>query len=230
MNCQKILIIEDDPDILELLEYNLKKNRFHVVTSNNGESGLHLIKKNSFDLIILDLMLPGMDGIEVCKKIRQDQCTTPIILLTAKSEESDIIVGLELGADDYITKPFSTKELVARIKAILRRTQLGETSSHSNIIQLGSLEINVDEYHVELNGDTIPLTLSEFKILQTMALKPGRVFTREQLLSFLSDQNTYVIDRNIDVHVRSIRKKLQNYGNIIKTIRGVGYKCTDQAL
>ena len=228
MSIGHILVIEDDPDILELLEYNLKKHNFSITTANNGETGLMLLQKKSFDLVVLDIMLPGIDGIEVCKQIRSEQKQTPILLLTAKSEESDIVIGLELGADDYMTKPFSTRELIARIRALLRRSH-GHQDEAESLIQLGQLEINTDEYHVSLEGEAIPFTLSEFKILQTMAKKPGRVFTREQLLSFLNDQNTYVIDRNIDVHVRAIRKKLKSYGNMIQTIRGVGYKCLDQA-
>ncbi|MFK7825965.1 MAG: response regulator [Oligoflexales bacterium] len=221
-----ILIIEDDPDILELLEYNLKKQRFKVFSAMDGESGIHLTKKQQLDLIILDIMLPGIDGLEVCKQLRWEQSKTyiPIIMLTAKSQESDIIVGLELGADDYLTKPFSPQELVARIRAVLRRQDI-QTEEQVAPIRIGKVEITPDQYQVTHDGHQVQFTLSEFKLLQALANKPGKVFTREQLLSFLSDQETYVIDRNIDVHIRAIRKKLKESGKIIQTIRGIGYKC-----
>ncbi|NRA46776.1 MAG: response regulator transcription factor [Oligoflexales bacterium] len=221
-----ILIIEDDPDILELLEYNLKKQRFKVFSAMDGESGIHLTRKQKLDLIILDIMLPGIDGLEVCKQLRRDQSISyiPIIMLTAKSQESDIIVGLELGADDYLTKPFSPQELVARIRAVLRRQDI-QTEQQVAPIRIGKVEITPDQYQVTHDGHQVQFTLSEFKLLQAMANKPGKVFTREQLLSFLSDQETYVIDRNIDVHIRAIRKKLKESGKIIQTIRGIGYKC-----
>ena len=225
-----ILIIEDDPDILELLEYNLKKQRFKVFSAMDGESGIHLTKKQQLDLIILDIMLPGIDGLEVCKHLRREQSNSyiPIIMLTAKSQESDIIVGLELGADDYLTKPFSPQELVARIRAVLRRQDI-QTEQQIAPIRIGKVEITPDQYQVTHDGHQVQFTLSEFKLLQAMANKPGKVFTREQLLSFLSDQETYVIDRNIDVHIRAIRKKLKESGKIIQTIRGIGYKCQNPA-
>lgn len=226
MSPVRILLIEDDPDILELLDYILSQQRYKVYSAKNGEYGLKLCKELCPDLIILDLMLPGMDGLEVCKAIRMDPTIpfAPIIMLTAKSQESDIIVGLELGADDYITKPFSPQELCARVKAILRRS--GGLPRHTpSAIRLGPIEIRPDSFEVLQHGQPVPLTLSEFKIFQAMAKKPGKVFTREQLLSALNDDDSYVIDRNIDVHIRAIRKKLQSSASLVQTIRGVGYKC-----
>lgn len=228
MSRARILIIEDDPDILELLEYNLTKQNYRVYTATNGETGLSSVRSIQPDLIILDIMLPGIDGLEVCKAIRTDKDLPYIalIMLTAKSQESDVIVGLELGADDYMSKPFSPNELAARIKAVLRRNgPNGEALEPA--IRLGPLTIDPNKYEVLYEGQPLLLTLSEFRLLSAMAKRPGKVFSREQLLSQLSDQDTYLIDRNIDVHVRAIRKKLKGSSDLIQTVRGIGYKCQE---
>ncbi|MDD9950443.1 MAG: response regulator transcription factor [Zetaproteobacteria bacterium] len=227
-NIAKILIVEDDVDILELLEFSLLNAHYQVLTATDGESAMKKALQFLPDLIILDLMLPKMDGLEVCKQIRSNSETngTGILMLTAKSQESDVVIGLELGADDYMSKPFSQTELLARIKAILRRSSQPSHTSPS-AIQIGPVKIVPDKYEISKHGAPVKLTLSEFRIIHAMAQKPGKVFTREQLLGFLSDQETYVIDRNIDVHIRAIRKKLGDSGALIETIRGIGYKCCD---
>lgn len=226
---KKIMIIEDDLDILELVEYNLNLHNYQTFTATNGELALKKIETTNPDLIILDLMLPGIDGLEVLKKIRSSKhfSAVPVIMLTAKSQESDIIVGLELGADDYMSKPFSQNELIARIKARLRNLQ---SQVKEPRIQIGPLVIDENNYEITKDGQQMFLTLSEFKLLAAMAKQPGKVFHRDQLLNFLSDQETYLVDRNIDVHVRSIRKKLKEDASLIQTVRGIGYKCQEPSL
>ena len=227
MQRHNVLVIEDDPDILELIKYNLEKNGFNVCTAMNGEDGIAKAQENLPEIILLDIMLPTIDGLEVCKNLRQSETTIkiPIIMLTAKGEESDIVIGLELGADDYVTKPFSPNELVARIKAILRRNKIHKQMTPNNTITIGPLLIKKDRHEVSLNGNSLTLTLSEFNLLEALCSKPGRVFTREQLLDKIAGDNTYLIDRNIDVHIRGLRKKLGEDKDLIQTVRGIGYKC-----
>ena len=230
MTHKNILVIEDDPDILELIEYNLNKEGFRVQCASDGEIGLREAMRVRPALIILDLMLPGIDGLSVCKKLKAQKETEfiPVIMLTAKSEESDVVVGLELGADDYITKPFSPRELTARIRALLRRsTNSNHATIDSNMIVLGPLSIDSMRHEVKWSGQDIAFTLAEYKILVALAATPGRVYSRDQLLDRITGGDAVVIDRNIDVHVRSIRKKLGEENDLIQTVRGVGYKCRD---
>lgn len=224
----KILTIEDDPDILELIQFNLERNGFRAIGADNGEKGLKLAQSEAPALVILDIMLPGIDGLSVLKELRSKPETKnlKVIILTAKGEETDIVVGLELGADDYMTKPFSPKELLARIKAVIRRDQ-ASFEPQSEIIQTGPIQIDIGRHEITLHGETIPFTLAEFNILKLLASRPGRVFTRDQILEQVAGNDTYLVDRNVDVHVRSIRKKLGSDKDIITTIRGVGYKCKD---
>ena len=225
MSVKSIFIVEDDPDILELLMHNFSAHKYKVVIEKNGEDALKTIPKILPDIIILDLMLPNMDGYEVCKKIRSNEKTSkiPIIMLTAKSQETDIIIGLELGCDDYMTKPFSVRELLARVKALLRRNNLAETTQ--NFTKIGEINIDRDNYEVSVGEKVISMTLSEFKILSILLDYPGKVYTREDLLNRLNENKTNIIDRNIDVHIRSLRKKLGPDGQVIQTVRGIGYKC-----
>ena len=219
-----IAIVEDEPDISELISINLEKNGFVTKCFDNGKMLFSYLEKRTPSLLILDLMLPDMDGIEICKKIRTNSSSSalPIIMLTARSEETDKILGLELGADDYVTKPFSPKELVARVKAVLRR-QL--TLDKSKIIKVGNnLEINVEKYEVVMSGKKIDLTITEFKILEILASKKGWVFTRDKILDHLWGDEKAVIDRTVDVHIRHLREKLGKASSMIKNIRGVGYK------
>ncbi len=222
-----ILVVEDDPDIVELLRYNLEREGFDVRAVGDGESGLAAAETHQPALILLDLMLPGMEGLEVCRELRRREPTSaiPLIMLTAKGDEADIVLGLGLGADDYVTKPFSPKQLIARIRAVLRR---GTRPAADTIerIDRGPLRIDTARHEVRLDGMPVTLTLAEFRILHTLAANPDRVFTRDQLLDKITQGKSVIIDRNVDVHVRAIRKKLGKYGERIVTVRGVGYKCT----
>ena len=223
---QRILIIEDEPDIIEVLKYNLEKNHFSVASAASGEAGLKAAGELLPDLVLLDLMLPGIDGLEVCRRLRDDQRTRdiPVVMLTAKGTESDVVVGLTLGADDYIVKPFSTSELMARIKAVLRRTEPREGEAQGEILSSGPLRVDLSKHVASLDGAPIELTLSEFKLLTFLMKKKGRVFTRDQLLDAVVGPDVFVTARNIDVHVAALRKKLGKYGGCIITVRGVGYR------
>lgn len=218
-----IAVVDDEPDILELISYHLKKERFEVREFRDGEGLLSFIETALPDLVILDLMLPGMDGLEVCRILKGDKRTSlvPIIMLTAKGSEIDRIVGLELGADDYVVKPFSPRELVARVKAVLRRAKMGEKEES---IVIGDLAIDTDRFEVRFKGRRIDLTPTEFRILAILAGRPGWVFTRNQLLNELWQEEKIVLDRTIDVHIRHLREKLGEGGRLIKTVRGIGYK------
>jgi len=230
MSNKKIVIIEDEPDILEVLSYNLKREGFEVFSAINGILGLSLVEKELPDLVLLDLMLPGMDGIEICSTVKKNPATqnTLIIMVTAKGEESDIVLGLGVGADDYISKPFSPKELVARVKAVLRRGVLVENTSQTDIVEVGHLAIDSSKYEVLIDGREVRLTATEFRLLHYFASNPGRVFSREQLLSRAMGDDVVVVDRNIDVHIRGIRKKMGIEPPLIETIRGVGYRLLDK--
>jgi DNA-binding response OmpR family regulator len=227
---KKIVVIEDEPDILEVLSYNLKREGYDVSTASDGAKGVALIKREAPDLVLLDLMLPGMDGVEICSTIKKYPQTqgTLIIMVTAKGEESDIVLGLGVGADDYITKPFSPKELIARVKAVLRRGVLVEKVATKDKIELGDLTIDSIKYKVSIAGKEVKLTATEFRLLHYLASNPGRVFSREQLLNRALGDDVVIVDRNIDVHIRGIRKKLDVDPPLIETIRGVGYRMADQ--
>lgn len=219
-----IAVVDDEPDILELVSLHLKKAGFITEEFEEGKSFLDFIKKKKPDLVILDLMLPDIDGLEICKRLKSDNefSSIPIIMLTAKGEETDKIVGLELGADDYVTKPFSPKELVARVKAVLRRPS---SEAKSKNIKVGKvLNIDLGKYKVTVEGKTVELTLTEFKILQLLASKKGWVFTRDKILDYLWGQEKIVIDRTVDVHVKNLREKIGKASKFIKNVRGVGYK------
>jgi len=223
---ETILVIEDDSDIVEIIQYNFEREGYRVITASNGEKGLETAISKKPSLIILDLMLPGLDGIEVCKRLRTNAETRsiPIVMLTAKGEESDIILGLGVGADDYVTKPFSPKELPARITAVLRRGDLKQDSPAPSRIERGPITIDPARFEVYLKGQPIAFTLTEFKILSILAANPGRVYTRTLLLDRIQGGDAFVDDRNIDVHIRSIRRKLGDFAESIITVRGVGYK------
>lgn len=225
----RILVIDDELDLIELVRYNLEKEGFTVQSAQDGESGLARAIRELPDLIVVDLMLPGVDGLDVCRSLRFDKRTAriPIIMLTAKSEESDRILGLELGADDYVTKPFSPRELVARIKAVLRRTSAPQ--AESEIIQRGSLIIDLTRRAVSCAGDSISLTATEFRLLQFFATRPGRVFSRSELIDGVLGRDVVVEDRTIDVHITGLRKKLGGCGDWIETVRGFGYRFREES-
>lgn len=226
---ERIFIIEDEEDIEAVIAYNLQREGFVVTSANDGKQGYLTAKKEKPDLILLDLMLPGMNGLDVCRSLKTEEGTKhiPIIMITAKGDESDIVLGLGLGADDYVTKPFSTKELVARAKAVLRRTKKKAEPVASALITHLDITLDPERHKVQVAGEDIVFTATEFKVVQVLMAQPGRVFTREQLLNVAVGENIAVIDRNIDVHIRSIRKKLGEEKQYIETIRGVGYRLRD---
>jgi two-component system, OmpR family, alkaline phosphatase synthesis response regulator PhoP len=223
----RILVIDDEKDLIELVRYNLEKEGFVVRSAQEGEAGLAAAKKELPDLIIVDLMLPGIDGLDVCRSLRSDSRTAriPVIMLTAKSAESDRILGLEIGADDYVTKPFSPRELLARIKAVLRRTSTPQAVSE--VIRRGSLTIDTARRTVNCAGEPIVLTATEFRLLQYFATHSGHVFSRTQLIDGAMGRDVSVEDRTIDVHITGLRKKLGSCGDWIETVRGFGYRFRD---
>ena len=228
MNRNKIVVIEDEPDIVEVVSYNLKREGYNVYSVDRGDEGLNLIREQSPSLVILDLMLPGTDGLSVCRQLKSDPIVRdiPVIIVSANGEESDVVIGLELGADDYLTKPFSPRELLARVKAVLRRGPVKESQDKERIV-IQNLVIDVSRHEVRVGDELINLTATEFKILHQLASQPGRAFTREQLLNRVVGLGVVVVDRNIDVHIRAVRKKLGDAARLIQTIRGVGYRLVD---
>ena len=226
MSQRNILIIEDEPDILELIEYNLKREGYRVTSSSDGEEGLDRARNEPIDLVLLDLMLPGLDGLEICRRMKADSLTSaiPIIMVTAKGEESDVVLGLGLGADDYVTKPFSPRELAARVRAVLRRASPRQERLPGERIVLKDLVIDAGKFQVRIADRPIEFTATEFRLLHFLASHPGRAFARQQLLNRVIGEEAVVIDRNIDVHIRAIRKKLGEYRDYIETLRGIGYR------
>jgi two-component system phosphate regulon response regulator PhoB len=223
---KRILVIEDDKDIVELVKYNLEKDGFQVTTTGDGASGLIQIRKAPPDLLILDLMLPKLSGLEICKEARKDPALNrlPILILTAKGEEADRVVGLELGADDYVTKPFSPRELAARVKALLRRTE--PAGAGEKLIEIGGLRIDPAAYRVSRSGKAVPMSTLEFRLLYFLAARPNRVFTRDQLLDGVWGTERFVTPRSVDVYVRRLREKIETdpqHPAFMKTIRGAGY-------
>jgi len=223
---EKILIIEDEKDIIKMLEYNLKKEGFRVINARDGEDALDLALREYPDLILLDLMLPGIDGLEVCKTLKKEAKTVsiPIIMLTAKSQESDKVVGLELGADDYITKPFSPRELIARIKAVLRRAT--EKEKLPEVFQSGDLRIDFAKISASVKDKPVELTAKEFELLKTLLKAKGRVLSRDYLLDSIwgYDHAMEIQTRTVDVHVRTLRKKLKSAAKMIVTVKNYGYR------
>jgi len=228
MDAQRILVIEDDPDIVELLQYNLEREGFEVLVAKTGEEGKAQAIKCQPSLILLDLMLPRTSGLDVCRELRgrEDTKRTPLIMVTAKGEESDVVLGLELGADDYVTKPFSVKELIARIHSVLRRTDVRPQEASSRI-ERDDLVIDDDRHEVLMGGEPVDLTLAEYRLLHALAASPGRVFTREQLIGRITAGGYVIAERNVDVHVAAIRRKMKEISELIVTVRGIGYKFKD---
>ncbi|MFH1953931.1 MAG: response regulator [Pseudomonadota bacterium] len=225
MSRAKILVVEDEEDILELLRFNLSKDGYLVSCAVSGEEALKLAGAEAHDLILLDLMLPGMDGLEVTRRLKSNPITKeiPLVMLTAKGEESDIVAGLELGAEDYVTKPFSLKVLVARIRAVLRRKGAEPTDDQS-ALTVHDLVIHPGRHEVLVRGEPVDLTFSEFGILQFLARRPGWVFTRSQIVDAVRGDDYFVTDRAVDVQIVGLRRKLGRAGKYIETVRGVGYR------
>lgn len=224
---EKILIVDDEESIVTLIQYNLEKSGFETETAFDGETGFQKASTGKYDLVVLDLMLPGMEGTEVCKALRQQQIDTPILMLTAKDEEIDKVLGLELGADDYLTKPFSPKELVARIKAILRRSRQRDQATSDSFIKIGDLIIYPLQFEATINGEELTFTRKEFELLHYLAKYKGKVLSRDQLLSAVWNYDFVGDTRIVDVHVSHLREKIEPNTKqpiYIKTIRGLGYK------
>jgi len=226
MSRRKMLVVDDEPDIVELVSYNLKKEGFDVSSASDGEEALGMIKKGDFDFFILDLMLPGLQGMELCRILRNNPKTAqiPIIMLTAKGEEIDRILGLETGADDYMTKPFSPRELIARVKAVLRR--LGEKAETPQVVRIGDLEINKETYVVSKKNVPVMLSSTEFKLLLYLVERKGKIFSRDQLLDAVWKDEAFVEPRTVDVHIRRLRTQVEDDPSepkYIKTRRGIGY-------
>ena len=225
MSGEQVLVIEDEEDILELIRFNLAREGFKVICAESGEEGLEAARSKVPRLVVLDLMLPGIDGLEVCRLLKQDSDTRPIaiVMVTAKGEESDVITGLELGADDYVTKPFSPKILISRIKAVLRRQQT-RSVEETEVIQIKDLMIHPGRHEVRVQDQPVTLTFTEFRILQVLARRPGWVFTRGQIVDAVRGDDHAVTDRSVDFQIVGLRKKLGACAQYIETVRGVGYR------
>ena len=226
---KKILVVDDEKDIVDLITYNLEQEKFAVIPAYDGESALDLVKADKPDLVVLDLMLPGIRGLDVCKFIRKDPETEllPIIMLTARCAQVDRVIGLEMGADDYITKPFTVKELIARIRAVLRRTEVRPEQRKTKTFNYKGLSIDYGSYEVTLNGNKVALTHRTLKLLQFLTEHPGRVYTRDQLLDQVCGDETFVEPRTVDAHISRLRAIIESDPNnpqYILTVRGIGYK------
>jgi DNA-binding response OmpR family regulator len=227
----RILIIEDEPDLQTLLRFNLEKDGHQVTVTGNGGDGLHELRRSAYDLVLLDLMLPDRDGLEVCRIIRSDPglATLPVIMVTAKGEESDVVVGLGLGADDYVTKPFRIKELLARVKVRLLRAREEAADSERRRLQFKGLVIDPVRHRVLVDDQPAQLTLTEFKLLHFLAAHAGVAYDRYGLLDRIGDGDNVVTDRTIDVHVRNLRRKIEPYDGFVETVRGIGYRFSELA-
>src|SRR5207253_6201157 len=234
-SAQKILVIEDEPDIRKLVQYNLTQEHFNVVEAEDGEQALSLLQREKPNLVILDLMLPGLSGMELCKLLRQrsDTAKLPILMLTAKAGEADRIVGLEMGADDYLAKPFSPREMVARVRAILRRSEAKPDTETAPSYERGPLKIDFSTYEIFVRSRSVKLTLKEFELLRFLVQNPNRVLNRDQLLDRVWGGDTFVTPRTVDVHIRRLRKAVEKDDRKPKwilTVRGVGYKFDEKAV
>jgi two-component system alkaline phosphatase synthesis response regulator PhoP len=223
---KRILVVDDEKDLVDLISYNLQRNGFDILAAYNGNEAIEVAQREQPDLVILDLMLPGIDGTEVARRLKADSRTAqiPIIMLTAKSEETDVVVGLTLGADDYVTKPFSVKILLARLNTVLRRAESQQPTEDMGLLKTGPLTIDTSKHEVTVNGELAKLTLTEFKLLSALVNARGRVLSRDQLMDKAMGTDVFVTDRAIDVHVTAIRKKLGEASWLIHTVRGVGYR------
>lgn len=226
---QQILIVEDEEDLRELVRYHLEREHFSVEEAGSGEQGLDCALQKKPDLILLDLMLPGKGGLQVCRELKQNKVTgdIPVVMMTAKGEESDIVTGLELGAEDYIVKPFSPKVLVARVKAVLRRKTATPQPKAGDVISIHNLVIHPGRHEVTVDGKPVDLTASEFGIVHFLARRPGWVFTRYQIVDAVHGDDYPVTERSVDVQIVGLRKKLKTAGDLIETVRGVGYRFRD---
>ena len=226
---EHVLVVEDEEDIQELIEYNLAREGYKVSSAFTGEDAVEMARRQAPDLVVLDLMLPGMDGFEVCKALRSDPKTAhvPVVMLTAKGEEVDVVTGLELGADDYITKPFSPRVLIARIRAVLRRRGMETAGDEEAVLERYGILIHPGRHEVQVSGTPVDLTATEFRLLHFLARRPGWVFSRYQIVDAVHGENYPVTERSVDVQVVGLRKKLGEAGDCIETVRAVGYRFKD---
>ncbi len=226
---ESVLVVDDEEDILELVKYNLGREGYKVSTVGSGETALRAARARTPDLIVLDLMLPGVDGLEVCRVLKADPQTRdiPILMMSAKGEEADIVTGLELGADDYVTKPFSPRVLVARVRALLRRPTDRTLDADRAVVEIHGLTIDPVRHEARLEGNRLELTLTEFRILHWISRHPGRVCTRQQIIDAVRGDDYPVTERSVDVQVASLRKKMGEQAELIQTVRGVGYRFRD---
>ena len=229
MSRQSVLVVEDEEDIMEVIRFNLEKEGYEVNQALSGEKALQVIENNLPSLVLLDLMLPGINGLDLCRIFKQNDRTKaiPVIMLTAKSEDADIVAGLEMGAEDYITKPFSPRVLVARVRTIFRRRESG-VKDDSSVIQVEGMQIHPGRHEVTMGDNVVDLTPSEFRILHYLARRPGWVYSRDQIIDAIRGHGYVVTDRAIDVQVVGLRKKLGDYGKFIETVRGIGYRFRDR--
>ena len=229
MSRQSVLVVEDEEDIMEVIRFNLEKEGYEVNQALSGEKALQVIENNLPSLVLLDLMLPGINGLDLCRIFKQNDRTKaiPVIMLTAKSEDADIVAGLEMGAEDYITKPFSPRVLVARVRTIFRRRESG-VKDDSSVIQVEGMQIHPGRHEVTMGENVVDLTPSEFRILHYLARRPGWVYSRDQIIDAIRGHGYVVTDRAIDVQVVGLRKKLGDYGKLIETVRGIGYRFRDR--
>ncbi len=225
MSKKTILVVDDERDIVELIDYNLTRAGYTVLREYDGEAAFSTAGRRRPDLVILDLMLPGIDGVDVCKQLKASDATAgiPIIMLTARTEEADVVLGLELGADDYVTKPFSPRVLISRVRAILRR-KAALAGDSSKVLKASGLSVDTERYEARADGKVLALTVTEFKILEFLMRGRGRVYDRYKIVDAVRGEDVIVIDRTVDVHIAALRKKLGSYGSLIETVRGVGYK------
>ncbi|TAH37279.1 MAG: response regulator transcription factor [Planctomycetota bacterium] len=231
MKGKKLLLVEDDPDLLEVLRLTFENEGYQTVLAKNGEEALKLARRHDPDMVLLDIMLPGRDGIEVCREMRSDPSlkAMPVLMLTAKAEEADVVLGLGVGADDYMVKPARPRELLARVKTLLRRAQPRDPTVTDEVMVRGELVIDPVRFEVRAGEWRVRLTPTEFRLLQTLASHPGRVFRRNELLDHAVGSGVVVTERTIDTHIKSVRQKLERHGDWIETIRGVGYSFRDLA-
>ena len=229
MSRQSVLVVEDEEDIMEVIRFNLEKEGYEVHQALSGEKALQVIENNLPSLVLLDLMLPGINGLDLCRIFKQNDRTKaiPVIMLTAKSEDADIVAGLEMGAEDYITKPFSPRVLLARVRTVLRRRETG-VKDDSSVIQVEGMQIHPGRHEVTMGETVVDLTPSEFRILHYLARRPGWVYSRDQIIDAIRGYGYVVTDRAIDVQVVGLRKKLGDYGKFIETVRGIGYRFRDR--
>ena len=227
---ERILVVEDEEDIAELIQYNLQREGYRTLHAPSGETALKLAQREKPDLVLLDLMLPGLDGLEVCRRLKAEPQTSriPIVMVTAKGDETDVVAGLELGAEDYLTKPFSPRVLLARMRGVLRRRRFAESEAEMEPVRRGPLLIHPGRREVTLEGRRVELTYTEFNLLHLLARRPGWVFSRDKIVDAVRGYDVHVTERSVDVHILGLRKKLGGHADLVETVRGAGYRFREE--